>query len=1397
MSPIATRVAARLATAQQTNDLSGLLTADAAADALALFREAAPAPDQHVDAAALVDVHLTLFVRGQAANDARGPDMAAAGIVAGFVFERAPQLLPDMVRDHLASVSDPLRDGRFAYAAAHAHAAAATPEEGEAAPGDAVRPEDTTADLVALDRALAWSSVACQAAAERGAAAEAADALVQRMGLLTARFNLAADVDALAAAARDAMTVTAQLSPDNTAHAAYLPPAAEAVIRSALALGSPTLDEAEQVAAALPPGAATEATTQMLGLLRVCTTDPVTWPGELDARMGLVVLAEATQTGHAGLLAVAVRRLRAARAEITSAHPGYLEITNALGVALVSFGEVRGEAQAIQEGLALLGQGGRLFRLLTHQLSGPGVPEEAGAAATVLDVLAGAAADGIAVTSEWRAEFAATVERLPARHPSRPEYATLLEAVTTDPDRAATAVTIAATKIDWRRLAAELRAAGNTNSPALMLAEGFESAAGTIGELKEIVALYESVDSLGQADDDRDGRIEWIRSRLADDAGDDAMSADVRANLSELLSLLIAERAGATGDSADLGEALRSVALGGQIDDPEMATTVGGGLGFVLGQWMMANAEQVASWDQTLDQETRLAMGAWLAAHSREDTGDEPRLEDAMTAFAELVMAGLTFSAESDVTQLDRLKAIGQRIVDMVGQWDPVRADQVTVLTDSLVAGLAGHTRTLEAIPQDQAAESHADTITELRRRIDELPPAHLAGVALRQQLVVALGGQAFYLRDADPKQARALLAEATELADLEHAIEPIAVVLRQFLDHTRQVLEQAEPRSVPGRQPGTSVREVSARLRAAGDSAEAIREVLADQAIPVWVRVNTGFTSAFRLTAALRVEAGLDCAEQTVDLLATLTDRGADSASAEHAIASLIGGMPTTYVSAMLAMLHANGRATRTGPLVERAAVLAERSRGLLLARQLEGRTDLGELRSAHPELADQFEALTAQLAAGPDELAVLCSDDKPPAVGRAEWARWVKFRASRDLDALIERIRAENDDLRDFLCPFTSGQLRELAVNGPVVMLNYPAMAPAGEVAASVGPFAFVVTSKAITSVRLAIERSEVADVARRWADAIASVDSRGADRPGPAQLRSAVEEMVRILSWTWHRVISPVLAAAELPARADGRDWQRIWWIPDGPFHALPLHAAQCPESGCEWGAPDRSGCGAALDAVVSSYVPGFRTLAHARRRAAGSAAAEGPALIVAVTDDELPGAETAAKVAAERLGGSRPLTGPAATHAAVTGALVETSVAHFGCHAASNPTEPSGGVLYLPGGEQLTVREICQARPRAARLAFLTACSTARTSQRLASEAIHLSSAFLVAGFGAAVGTLWEIDSRDACRVTTEFYQRITGQPPQDGAIALHHCVRALRHERPGAPYIWSAFVHAGA
>lgn len=236
---------------------------------------------------------------------------------------------------------------------------------------------------------------------------------------------------------------------------------------------------------------------------------------------------------------------------------------------------------------------------------------------------------------------------------------------------------------------------------------------------------------------------------------------------------------------------------------------------------------------------------------------------------------------------------------------------------------------------------------------------------------------------------------------------------------------------------------------------------------------------------------------------------------------------------------------------------------------------------------------------------------------------------------------------------------------------------------------------------------------------------------------------------------------------------------------------------PDCGLD-GCGDTSGPRAALDVVVSSYVPGFQTLAHARTQPASRNALDGSqALLVAAAEDDLPGVAAAAEFAAQRLGARSPLTGATATREAVLASLADVTWAHFGCHATSNPTQPSGSLLHLPSGERLSVLEICRARPRMAKLAYLAACGTARTSERLADEAIHITSAFLIAGFPEAVGTLWEIDSTESEHVTQGFYRRATGNDGTTPARALHDTIREIRHRHPNQPHTWASYIHAGA
>jgi CHAT domain-containing protein len=98
---------------------------------------------------------------------------------------------------------------------------------------------------------------------------------------------------------------------------------------------------------------------------------------------------------------------------------------------------------------------------------------------------------------------------------------------------------------------------------------------------------------------------------------------------------------------------------------------------------------------------------------------------------------------------------------------------------------------------------------------------------------------------------------------------------------------------------------------------------------------------------------------------------------------------------------------------------------------------------------------------------------------------------------------------------------------------------------------------------------------------------------------------------------------------------------------------------------------------------------------------------------------------------------------------------------------------------------------------AELAFLSACATARTGARLPDEAIHLASAFQLAGYRHVISTLWPIADRPAVRVAEVFYAgvRVTGA---DGAPrALRDATRRGRGLVASKPSMWAAHIHSGA
>ncbi|MEV2189794.1 CHAT domain-containing protein [Streptomyces phaeochromogenes] len=707
------------------------------------------------------------------------------------------------------------------------------------------------------------------------------------------------------------------------------------------------------------------------------------------------------------------------------------------------------------------------------------------------------------------------------------------------------------------------------------------------------------------------------------------------------------------------------------------------------------------------------------------------------------------------------------------------------------------------------------EQLGRFRSTFSACPPGHSMRAFTVGTLSMALFGRAVELHGIDPERAAGLLDEVEQLIDaVEGADEPYggwADITRTFIQVIRG---ERLPSLTPSGQspepaplaPANSMEAMRMSLEAATSDA-GLAATLVHPALPAHFRAREAIWAAQKALSLPQplVDEGLSHLETAVEAMAEVTDRGSDQESAEYGLSIFEGSIREVvewvlvwghiHATAVHTLVHQLGTALEKGrppdlPLVadtlvpffagsgvDRATELLERGRGLLLTRRIEARTDITELSRLHPQLAAEFERLTGLLAQqrpGPTPAAL-----SPP--GEAERFRLTGLRTSRELDALIDRIRAHRG-FEDFLRPLTAAHLRSLAAEGPIVVLNH----------ASRDCYALIVTRELITALRLEPEADEITNTGLRLRGALAEINALGPARPSPKELITAAATVRDALSWTWHKIVHPILGLAECADLVrDGDPWPRIWWMPTGAFHSLPLHAAQCASPGCAPG-----GCGAALDSVVSSYVPGFQTLAYARARARHRGTAGNlRALLVASPEDELPGAALTAFHVAGLFGARDPLIGSAATREVVLAALDDTPWVHFGCHATTDPAEPSGAVLHLPSGERLSALEICRAHPHTARLAFLAACGTAQASERLSDEAVHITSAFLLAGFPAAVGTLWEIDSTDADAVTRAFYRHVTTDHPSP-AHALHHTLRNLRHRIPQRPHVWAAYVHAG-
>ncbi|NUK01106.1 CHAT domain-containing protein [Streptomyces lunaelactis] len=523
---------------------------------------------------------------------------------------------------------------------------------------------------------------------------------------------------------------------------------------------------------------------------------------------------------------------------------------------------------------------------------------------------------------------------------------------------------------------------------------------------------------------------------------------------------------------------------------------------------------------------------------------------------------------------------------------------------------------------------------------------------------------------------------------------------------------------------------------------------------------------------------------ENAVHLLPDTVPRQLARADQQHALGNLTGLASDAAAFALAA--HGQAGAAR-------ALGLLEQGRAVLLSQALDTRSDLTDLQQQHPELAARYIRLRDQLHASS---ASSPSNNTGPTAAAPAYEIHDRHQISAQFTAAIAEIR-RLDDFHAFHLPPDTEQLRKEAYRGPVVVYNV----------SHHRSDAILVQTEGITNIELPGLTVETAG--EKLFQFHASLAAVRDPRVGEDELDRAQHLLHDVLEWLWEAAAEPVLEKLKFrDASSEGAPLPRIWWVPGGPFGLLPIHAA---------GRHRQKTGHTVMDRVVSSYAPTIRSLGHARQGALPPAP-PGKALIVAMPTT--PGAPPLPYVRSEvenlkkRLPQHIVLTespGTGGDHAPdaiptaanVFSRLADCSIAHFACHAVSDAVDPSRSGLLLHDHQTtpMTIASLASVNLDQARLAYLSACRTALTADlRLVDEAIHLTSAFQLAGFRHVIGTLWEVNDRLAARVSDSFYSSLlsaTGRIEDDRvATALHNTMRAQRNKYLETPSLWAAHIHVG-
>jgi tetratricopeptide (TPR) repeat protein len=487
-----------------------------------------------------------------------------------------------------------------------------------------------------------------------------------------------------------------------------------------------------------------------------------------------------------------------------------------------------------------------------------------------------------------------------------------------------------------------------------------------------------------------------------------------------------------------------------------------------------------------------------------------------------------------------------------------------------------------------------------------------------------------------------------------------------------------------------------------------------------------------------------------------------------------------------------------------------AEAGRCLIWGQLLELRAPIDALHDVAPALADELQAVSRELEqiGTTDSGALQLSVDsaKQEVALEAQGQRHRKLAAR--YEELLSRVQAL-PDFEDFSRPKRVAELRAVARNGPVVLINVHrtrcdalAVVPGSEeiVHIPLPDFSETTGKEMLRSLVECLQRYGIRTRAPLAEGQLANLESP-----------STKKRMQTILSLLWLLVVQPILYALEDQVRTGlilfhlsltscqlsgpkGAKLPRITWCANGPLAFLPLHAAGIHD-------PADRDYARAFDRVVSSYTPNLTALINAQKlkhipcpRVAAVSQAETPG------SAPLPGTIGEVLSIQKCLPNLTWLDGAAATRDSVLSAMKEHEWIHLACHAEQDPAMPLRSAFLLEDGG-LQLLDIMKHSFANARLAVLSACQTAAGDERVPEEVLHLGAAMLTAGYKSVIATMWSIGDLEAPIVAERLYSHLVneaGGNSDDAAYALHYAVGHLRQQIGERAYIrWLPFIHIGA